>query len=53
EDDGWLLVLVYNAASHLSELVILRAKDLQLQAKLTLPGHIPYGLHGFWTPQIL
>ncbi len=52
EDDGWLLVLAYNAASHLSELVILNAQDLQFQAKLTLPCHIPYGLHGCWTNQI-
>ncbi|MGL5033279.1 MAG: carotenoid oxygenase family protein, partial [Microcystaceae cyanobacterium] len=49
EDDGWLLVLTYNAANHGSDLVILKAQDLQTQAIFPLPCHIPYGLHGFWT----
>jgi all-trans-8'-apo-beta-carotenal 15,15'-oxygenase len=49
EDDGWLLILVYNAATHGSELVILEAKELNPLAKIPLPLHIPYGLHGSWT----
>lgn len=46
EDDGWVLGLVYDAEYHRSDVVILNAKDLTLQAKLHLRHHIPYGLHG-------
>ncbi|MEM9542082.1 MAG: carotenoid oxygenase family protein [Cyanobacteria bacterium P01_E01_bin.42] len=51
EDDGWLLVLVYDGAKHRSKLVILDARDLQQGAiaQLHLPYHIPYGFHGMWT----
>jgi all-trans-8'-apo-beta-carotenal 15,15'-oxygenase len=49
EDDGWLLCLVYNAALHKSQLVILDARDLTTLATLTLRHHIPYPLHGSWT----
>lgn len=52
EDDGWLLTLVYDAAHHRSDVVILNAQDLQLVAKLHLKHHIPYGLHGSFTPEI-
>jgi all-trans-8'-apo-beta-carotenal 15,15'-oxygenase len=48
EDDGWVLTLVYDAAHHRSDLVILDAKDLNKGAiaRLHLKHHIPYGLHG-------
>lgn len=47
EDEGWLLLLTFNAALERSELVILDAQDLsQPIAKLRLKHHIPYGLHG-------
>jgi all-trans-8'-apo-beta-carotenal 15,15'-oxygenase len=53
EDDGWLLVLVYDAANHRSDLVILDARNLQQEpiARLHLPYHIPYALHGNFTPE--
>jgi all-trans-8'-apo-beta-carotenal 15,15'-oxygenase len=51
EDDGWVLILTYNAARHVSELVILNGSDLSPVATLRLPIHIPYGLHGSWTNQ--
>jgi len=52
EDDGWLLVLVYDAANHRSDLVILDAANLNQDpiARLHLNYHIPYGLHGNFTP---
>jgi len=53
EDDGWVLSLVYDASRHRSYLAILAANSCQLIAKLNLQHHIPYGLHGFWTGQIL
>ncbi|NTU82661.1 MAG: Apocarotenoid-15,15'-oxygenase [Chloroflexales bacterium] len=51
EDDGWLLTLVYNAARHESEVVILDARDLGRGpiARLRLGHHVPHGLHGMFT----
>ena len=54
EDDGWILTLIYDAAHHRSDLVILDAQDLtQAIATLHLKSHIPYGLHGSWTAECL
>lgn len=52
EDAGWLLVMVYDAGQHRSDLVILDAGDLTRGplARLHLKYHIPYGLHGSWSP---
>ncbi|MDB9393179.1 carotenoid oxygenase family protein [Microcystis aeruginosa] len=52
EDDGWLLVVTYDAANHRSNVVILDAKDITNSlAVIHLKHHIPYGLHGSWTRQ--
>lgn len=52
EEDGWLLTLVYNGQTRKSELVILDARDIREPvAKLKLRNHIPYGLHGSFTPE--
>ena len=51
EDDGWVLCLIYNAARHASDLVILNAQDLQEVARVNLKQHIPYGLHGSFTAE--
>ena len=53
EDEGWVLTLIYDAAKNRSDLVILDAKDLTQKAILHLKSHIPYGLHGSWTPECL
>jgi all-trans-8'-apo-beta-carotenal 15,15'-oxygenase len=54
EDDGWVLALVYDAAHHRSDVVILDASDLNKGAiaRLHLQHHIPYGLHGSFTPEV-
>lgn len=54
EDDGWILVLVYEADHHRSSLHILDARDIAAGAiaKLNLPYHIPYGLHGSFTREV-
>jgi all-trans-8'-apo-beta-carotenal 15,15'-oxygenase len=54
EDDGWLIVMVYDGDRQKSSFVILDAKDLETGAiaKLNLTHHIPYGLHGTWTKEI-
>ena len=52
EDEGWLLLLTFNSKTECSELVILNAQDLsEPVAILRLKHHIPYGLHGSFTPQ--
>jgi all-trans-8'-apo-beta-carotenal 15,15'-oxygenase len=52
EDDGWLLAVVFDAAHERSDIVILDARDLSQGpvARLHLKHHIPYGLHGSFTP---
>ncbi|OUL31976.1 Apocarotenoid-15,15'-oxygenase [Nostoc sp. T09] len=54
EDDGWVLALVYDAAHHRSDVVILDASDFGKEpiARLHLKHHIPYGLHGSFTPGV-
>jgi len=50
-----LLMLMYDAAKHRSSLVILDARDITKGpvARLHLKHHIPYGLHGSFTSNVL
>src|SRR5256884_4813041 len=50
EDDGWVLVLVYDAARDTSDFWILDAQDVAGEpvACVTLPHRVPYGFHGNW-----
>ncbi len=48
EDDGWVLVLIWNGERNGSDLVILNANNLNEEAILELPIGIPHGLHGSW-----
>ncbi len=48
EDDGWVLVVIWNGETRSSELVVLNAIDLEEKAVLKLPINHPYGLHGSW-----
>ena len=48
EDNGWVLVLIWDGKLQESELVVLKAKDLSHQATLRIPIKIPHGLHGSW-----
>jgi carotenoid cleavage dioxygenase len=52
EGDGYLIALVYRAASHTSELLILHAQDVAAEpaAVLKLPRHVPPGVHGNFVP---
>jgi all-trans-8'-apo-beta-carotenal 15,15'-oxygenase len=54
EDEGWVLALVYDAADHRSDVVILDASDFSKGAiaRLHLKHHIPYGLHGSFTSEV-
>jgi all-trans-8'-apo-beta-carotenal 15,15'-oxygenase len=51
EDDGWLLTLIYDGAQERSAIVILDAESMQPLARLNLKHHVPYGLHGTFTPE--
>ncbi len=48
EDEGWILVLVWNGKRRGTDLVILKANDLSEEAIIELPIAIPHGLHGNW-----
>ncbi|MGB3768756.1 MAG: carotenoid oxygenase family protein, partial [Phormidesmis sp.] len=52
EDDGWLLLWLYNAECDRTELAIFNAQDITSGpiAKLNLKHRVPYGLHGSFTP---
>uniref|UniRef100_A0A6U7ZC62 Dioxygenase n=1 Tax=Eutreptiella gymnastica TaxID=73025 RepID=A0A6U7ZC62_9EUGL len=52
EDDGYVLSLMWDAEVNLSYLAILDAKNLQRGpvAKLMMPHHLGFGLHGSWKP---
>ncbi len=54
EDAGWILSLIYNGAEHRSQLVILDGENIRQGpvARLHLTHHVPYGLHGTFTPQV-
>lgn len=53
ETEGWVITLVYDAAHHRTDVVILAAERLSQGpiARLHLKHHIPYGLHGSFTPE--
>jgi carotenoid cleavage dioxygenase len=52
EDDGWVLVVVYDAARDGSDLYVLDATDFggRPVARVALPQRVPYGFHGSWVP---
>ncbi|PLZ83806.1 hypothetical protein CBP16_02720, partial [Fischerella thermalis WC217] len=54
EDDGWVLALVYDASRDRSDVVILDGRNFNQEpiARLHLKHHIPYGLHGNFTPEV-
>ena len=51
EDDGYLLVSVYDAATDKNDLVILDAANMAAAplAKIHIPARIPDGFHGNWS----
>jgi all-trans-8'-apo-beta-carotenal 15,15'-oxygenase len=46
--EGWLLSLVHRAGEGRTDLVVLRAEDLAIQASAALPHRVPVGFHGCW-----
>ena len=50
EGDGWILAVVWRAASNTSELLVLDAGDIAAGpvATVALPQRVPFGFHGNW-----
>ncbi|KAE8677319.1 9-cis-epoxycarotenoid dioxygenase NCED2 [Hibiscus syriacus] len=46
EDDGYILAFVHNEKTWKSELQIVNAMNLHLEATVKLPSRVPYGFHG-------
>ena len=48
EGDGWLLTIVYRAASNSCELAILDSADVAAGpvARIHVPHRVPFGFHG-------
>ena len=52
EDEGYLLLYVYNKETNKSDLVIFDAQSIQSgpRATVKLPQRVPFGFHGSWVP---
>jgi carotenoid cleavage dioxygenase len=52
EDDGWVIVLVYDATRNASDFYVLDARNIAGEpvATVRLPHRVPYGFHGNWVP---
>ena len=46
EDDGYILAFVHDEKEWKSELQIVNATNLKLDASIKLPSRVPYGFHG-------
>ncbi|KAH7860481.1 hypothetical protein Vadar_013907 [Vaccinium darrowii] len=46
EDEGYILTFVHDEKRWKSELQIVNAANLQLEASIKLPSRVPYGFHG-------
>jgi all-trans-8'-apo-beta-carotenal 15,15'-oxygenase len=54
EDDGTVVTLVFNSADQRSDIVGLDARDLSARPLFAakLKHHVPYSLHGTFTPKL-
>jgi len=52
EDDGYLMLFIYDSTTGQSEFVILDAMNFKNEplARIQLPRRVPHGFHGSWMP---
>ena len=46
EDDGYIVAFVHDEKEWKSELQIVNAMNLKLEATVKIPSRVPYGFHG-------
>ncbi|MEN0005592.1 MAG: carotenoid oxygenase family protein [Bacteroidota bacterium] len=51
EDDGWILMLLFDTIEAETRLLVLEADTLEEVASAKLPHNIPLGFHGMWLDQ--
>jgi carotenoid cleavage dioxygenase len=53
EGDGWIMTVVYDTESGLSDVVVLDAAHVEADpvATVGLPVRVPFGFHGNWIPE--
>ncbi|WP_013324929.1 carotenoid oxygenase family protein [Gloeothece verrucosa] len=53
EDEGWILMMIYDGKHHRSDVIVFDGQNINdgPVARVHLKHHVPYGLHGSWTPE--
>jgi all-trans-8'-apo-beta-carotenal 15,15'-oxygenase len=51
EDDGWLIINLYDVDRDWTDLLVLNASDLSTVCSGKIPNHVPSGFHATWVEQ--
>jgi all-trans-8'-apo-beta-carotenal 15,15'-oxygenase len=52
EDEGWLLVLLFDIHQQKTRLMVLDSRTLEVTAEAALPHALPLGFHGTWVEKL-